>query len=67
MCFVLLLTPFTITSSCYTETLDNLQKKIHSTVGPSLVASLKHLAHCRNIHSPSLFSTSITLIDIHLN
>ena len=36
------------------------------TVGPSLVASLEPLAHCRNVASLSL-SIDITLVDVHLN
>ena len=32
--------------SCYFELLDKLQKRICSTVGPSLAASLEPLAHC---------------------
>ena len=31
--------------SCYLELLDNLQKRICRTAGPSLAASLEHLAH----------------------
>ena len=41
--------------SCYLELLDKLQKQICRTVGPPLVASLKHLVHCRNVASLSLF------------
>ena len=41
--------------SCYLELLDNLQKRICRTVGPSLSASLKPLAHRRNVASLSLF------------
>ena len=41
--------------SCYLELLDKLQKQICRTVGPSLVASLKPLAHHRNVASLSLF------------
>ena len=40
---------------CYMEMLDNLQKQIFRTVGPSFTASLKHLAHCQNRASVSLF------------
>ena len=40
--------------SCYLELLDKLQKWICRTVGPSLVACLKPLAHCWNIASLSL-------------
>ena len=41
--------------SCYLELLDKLQKRICRTVGPSLAASLKPLAHRRNVASLSLF------------
>ena len=41
--------------SCYLELLDELQKQIYRTVGPSLAASLEPLAHCRNVASVSLF------------
>ena len=41
--------------SCYLELLEKLQKRIYSTVGPSLVASLEPLAHCRNVASLSFF------------
>ena len=41
--------------SCYLELLDKLQKRICSTVGPALAASLEPLAHCRNVASLSLF------------
>ena len=41
--------------SCYLELLDKLRKRICRTVGPSLVASLEPLAHCRNVASLSLF------------
>ena len=47
--------------SCYLELLDKLQKRICRTVGPSLAASLKPLAHRQD------FSIGITLIDVHLN
>ena len=42
-------------SSCYLELLDKLRKRICRIVGPSLVASLEPLAHCRNVASLSLF------------
>ena len=42
--------------------LDKQQKQICRTVGPSLPASLEPLAHC-----PDVFSTGITLIDVHLD
>ena len=41
--------------SCYLELLDNLQKRILRTVGPSFTASLEPLAHCQNVASLSLF------------
>ena len=41
--------------SCYLELLDELQKQICRTVGPSLAASLEPLAHRRNVASLSLF------------
>ena len=43
------------TPSCYLELLDKLQKRIYRTVGPSLAAYLKPLAHRRNVASLSLF------------
>ena len=41
--------------SYYLQLLDQLQKWIYRTVGPSLAASLEPLAHCQNIASVSLF------------
>ena len=41
--------------SCYLELLDKLQKQICRTAGPSLAASLKPLAHRRNVACLSLF------------
>ena len=41
--------------SCYLELLDKLQKRVCRTVGLSLAASLKPLAHCRNVARLSLF------------
>ena len=41
--------------SCYLELLDMLQKKICRTAGPSLAASLKPLAHFRNVADLSIF------------
>ena len=41
--------------SCYLELLDNPQKRICRTVGPSLAASLEPLAHHQNVASLSLF------------
>ena len=40
---------------CYLELLDDLQKRVCRTVGPSLAASLEPLAHRRNVTSLSLF------------
>ena len=37
--------------SYYLELLDKLQKRICRTAGPSHVASLEPLAHCRNVAS----------------
>ena len=48
--------------SCFVELLDRLQKWICRIVGPSLVACLKPLAHCRSVASWSL-SIGITLVD----
>ena len=45
--------------SCYLVLLDKLQKQIYRTVGPSLAAPLKTLAHCR-IVAVKAFSTGIT-------
>ena len=42
------------TPSCYLDLLDKLQKWICRIVGPSLAASLEHLAHCQNVSSLSL-------------
>ena len=42
-------------SSCSLEFLDKLQKRICRSVGPSLAASLKPLAHRQNVASFSLF------------
>ena len=41
--------------SCYLELLDNLQKWIRKTTGPSHATSLEPLAHRRNVASLSLF------------
>ena len=41
--------------SCYLELLDRLRKRIWRTVGPSVAASLKPLAHSRNVASLSVF------------
>ena len=41
--------------SCYLELLDNLQKWIRKTTGPSHATSLERLAHRRNVASLSLF------------
>ena len=37
--------------SCYLELLDKLQKRTYSSVGPSVVAFLKPLAHRRIVAS----------------
>ena len=42
-------------ASCYLELLDKLQRRICRIVGPLLVASLKPLAHHRNVASLSFF------------
>ena len=41
--------------SCYLKLLDRLQKKICTTVSPSLAVSLEPLAYHRNVASSSLF------------
>ena len=41
--------------NCYLEFLDKLQNRICRTVGASLAASLKPLAHCQNVASLSIF------------
>ena len=41
--------------SCYLELLDQLQKQLYKTVGPSIAASLDPLAHRRNVASLYLF------------
>ena len=41
--------------SCYLELLDNLQKRICRTVGPSLTASPEPLTYHRSVASLSLF------------
>ena len=41
-------------SSCYLKMLGKLPKRICRTVGPSLAASLEHLAHHRNVANLSL-------------
>ena len=43
------------TTSCYVELLDKLLKRICTSVGLSLAASLVQLAHRRNVASLSLF------------
>ena len=52
--------------SSYLELLDKLQKQIHRTVGPSLAASLKPLAHCRK-RPASVFSIGNALVDVAQN
>ena len=44
------------TQNCCLELLDKLQKRLCRTVGPSLAASLEHLAHLSDEASVSLFS-----------
>ena len=44
-----------VTSSCYLEMLDKLQKLTCTTVGPSIAASFKPLAHRQNVAHLSLF------------
>ena len=41
--------------SCYLELLDKLQTRICRTIGPSLAACLKSLAHYRNVATFSIF------------
>ena len=41
--------------SCYLELMDNLQKQICRTAGPSFSVSLEPLAHRRNVASLRLF------------
>ena len=53
-------------TSCYFELLEKLQKRICRTAGTSLAASLKPLAHRRNVATLSL-SASITLVDVLQN
>ena len=43
------------TPNCSLELLDNLQKRIYKTVGPSLVDCLEPLTHRRNVHSLIIF------------
>ena len=40
--------------SCYLELVDKVQKRICSTAGPSLAASLEPLAHLQNVASLSV-------------
>ena len=51
---------------CYLEMLDRLQKWVCRTVSP-VAAILEHSAQCQNIASLNVFSTAITLVDLHLN
>ena len=64
-----LLSCSSISSSCYMDMLDKLQKKLCMTAGPSFIASLETWAHHRNVASASLLpaSAGITLVDVHLN
>ena len=41
--------------SCCLEMLDKFQKRLCMTVGPSFIASLEPLSHCRNVASLILF------------
>ena len=50
----------------FQELLESLQKRICSSAGPSLAASLEPLAHRRNVTSLSLFF-SVTLVDVLQN
>ena len=52
--------------SCYLELLDKLQKRICRIVGPSFAASLKPLAHCRNVASLKEILTLIMILFISL-
>ena len=40
----------TVAPCCYLNMLHKLQKRLCRTIVPSLTASLKLLAHCRNLH-----------------
>ena len=46
----------------YLDLFDKLQKCICRTVGPPLAASLEPLAHCRNIASLKVLSTTFLLV-----
>ena len=51
--------------SCYLKMLDNLQKRVFRTVGPSLAASLIYYANSWNVIILSPFlSIGITLVDV---
>ena len=50
-----LLSCWSISSSCYMDMLDKLQKKLCMTAGPSFIASLETWAHHQNVASASLF------------
>ena len=41
--------------NCYLKLLDQLQKQICRTIGPSLAVPLEPLAHCQNVATLSLF------------
>ena len=53
--------------SCYLELLDKLQKRICTTVGPSLAIFLEPLAHHRNVASLSLVYRYYFGTYVHLN
>ena len=50
--------------SCYFELIDELQKWICRTAGPSCAASLEPLAHCLNVASQSLFDRYYFLVPL---
>ena len=53
-------------SDCYWDMLDQLQKRVRGTVGPSLATSLEPLGHRRKVASLRL-SIGVTLADVHRN
>ena len=46
---------WTVVPGCYLELLNNLQKWICKTVGPSIATSLELLSHCQKVASLNLF------------
>ena len=46
---------WTVVPGCYLELLNNLQKWICKTVGPSIATSVKLLSHCQKVASLNLF------------